>query len=115
MRQNELLLIEAANEFACGTVSSNTLAFVESLQRPLPTLPFNVTHLCALNTEVNLYNAAMLADVQTRRVTYVAEDAGDDRLLKRMLVEKVHIKSILMLCHFESAKKNYVKSSIKRY
>ena len=90
MRQDEVLLIEATNELAWGSVSSNTVAFIQSLQRPLETLPFNITHLCAMNVEVNLYNAAMLADVKMDSVRYIAEDSGDLHLLKKLLVEKVN-------------------------
>jgi hypothetical protein len=91
MRQDENLLIEATNELAWGRVSSTTIAFLKSLQRPLNTQAFKITHLCALNLEVDIYNAAMLSKVQTVSQKYTAEDSGDQAILNKMTVEKVCI------------------------
>jgi cellulose synthase/poly-beta-1,6-N-acetylglucosamine synthase-like glycosyltransferase len=90
MRQEEAQLIEATNELAWGSVSEETVAFIQTLKRPLQTLPFNITHLCALNVDANLHNIAMLADVHMDGIKYMAEDSGEERELKKLLVEKVN-------------------------
>ena len=96
MRQDheEGLLINAVNDLATGVVSSETTAFLSSLSRKLPAKSFDVTHLCALNDQVMLYNKAMLQDIKSKEMRYLAQDTGNSKVCGKMAVEKV------VICNF---------------
>jgi hypothetical protein len=88
MRQDpeEVMLINAVNELATGNVSDETKGFLSSLSRVLPHKPFHVTHLCALNDQVKIYNMCQLKDLTSRGMKYIATDCGN---CAKMPIEKV--------------------------
>lgn len=89
MRQDENLLIQAIKELSWGNLSAESVAFLRSLERPLPVHRSQLTHLCAKNLEVELYNIARLEERSGVSRVYEAEDSGDDRILRKMIVQKV--------------------------
>jgi hypothetical protein len=91
MRQDpeEIMLISAVNELATGNVSDATKAFLSSLSRELVFKPFEVTHLCALNDQVQIYNKSLLKDVKSKEMKYMAVDSGNTKVLGKLAVEKV--------------------------
>ncbi|CAG2254811.1 unnamed protein product [Mytilus edulis] len=56
-RQSETLLVTSVNELECGTISENTVAFFNSLHRPLQDEHLGkAVHLFARNVDVDLFN-----------------------------------------------------------
>ena len=97
------MLICSVNELATGQVSDATKGFLSSLSRPLAAKAFEVTHLCALNVQVTLYNKLMLQDVKSKEIKFLAEDSGKVKVCAKMQVEKVKFV-YLTLCEHQHLK-----------
>ena len=93
MRQtsDETTLVNAINELSTGTTSACTKQFLNSLcEVPKLQCPQSqLTHLCALNDQVFIYNHVMLETLKGKLHTYESVDTGDRSSLLKMNVEKV--------------------------
>ncbi|CAC5370346.1 PIF1 [Mytilus coruscus] len=76
-RQSETLLVTAVNEFERETISENTIAFLNSLHRPLNDKNLEkAVHLFARNVDVDLFNYERIQKIPSQLYVYQADDEG---------------------------------------
>lgn len=88
-RQEETNLILAVNEMELGQPSSTTIAFLNSLSRPLtPERNQSAVYLFARNIDVMLFNHNKLKSVVGDLQTFKSEDSGDVKMCDQFLAPK---------------------------
>ncbi|VDI26920.1 Hypothetical predicted protein [Mytilus galloprovincialis] len=86
-RQSETALIQCINALEKGEVSNENVAFLNSLDRPLPNEDTAV-HLYARNYDVDIFNYNKLQQLQGDLKTYKSTDVGSDFYLRKFLAPK---------------------------
>ena len=88
-RQSESLLLQAVNDLEQGKLSEKTVAFVNSLNRPLKN-PFleKAIYLFARNIEVDLFNYEKIQSIQSQLYVFQSEDEGSNDFLQKILAPK---------------------------
>jgi len=88
-RQSENLLVSAVNELERGHVTDNTVAFLNSVNRPLPNEQLQqAIHLFARNVDVDLFNYDRIEKVNSQLYTFKSEDEGLGDYLQKILAPK---------------------------
>ena len=88
-RQEETDLITAVNEMEQGLPSQTTVAFLNSLSRPLaPERTLNAVYLFARNIDVMLFNYNKLNSFNGDLHTFRSEDSGDSKLCDQFLAPR---------------------------
>ncbi|CAC5387708.1 PIF1 [Mytilus coruscus] len=86
-RQSETALIQCINALEKGELSNENVAFLNSLDRPLPNEDTAV-HLYARNYDVDIFNYNKIQQLQGELKTYKANDVGSDFYLRKFLAPK---------------------------
>lgn len=88
-RQEETNLILAVNELELGQPSSNTVAFLNSLSRPItPERTQSAVYLFARDIDVMLFNHNKLKSVVGDLHAFKSEDSGDVKMCDQFLAPK---------------------------
>ncbi|XP_071176509.1 uncharacterized protein [Mytilus edulis] len=88
-RQSETLLVTAVNELERGTISENTVAFLNSLHRPLQDDHLEkAVHLFARNVDVDLFNYERIQKIPSQLYVYQSDDEGSCDFLQKILAPK---------------------------
>lgn len=86
-RQSDHTLIKCINELEIGNPSDETLAFLNSLNRPTEN-EHNAVQLFAWNLDVDLFNYNKLQSIPGDLKVYHAQDQGSEHYLNKMLAPK---------------------------
>ena len=86
-RQSEAELIKCINNLELGNPSEETIAFLNSLDRPLPN-ENEATQLFARNFDVDIFNYYKIQNLPGEMKTYRATDEGSEYYLRKFLAPK---------------------------
>lgn len=86
-RQDELNLIKCVNELEIGNPSEVTVAFLNSLDRPLENEESSV-HLFARNLDVDVFNYKKLQQIPGDMTVYNSTDEGSSYYLNKLMAPK---------------------------
>ena len=89
MRTADHSLADAVSDLARGKMRDSSLAFVRSLDRPLPPSTSPKTVLYATNFSVWQHNKEALYKMYGDTFSFTADDEGEERFLAKLPVEKV--------------------------
>lgn len=86
-RQSETALIQCINELGMGEPSDASVAFLKSLDRPLPNEE-ECVNLFARNLDVDVFNYNKLQKLTGELKVYKASDEGSEHYLSKFLAPK---------------------------
>ncbi|CAC5392062.1 PIF1 [Mytilus coruscus] len=89
-RQSETELIQCINALEKGELSNENIAFLNSLDRPLPNEDTAV-HLYARNYDVDIFNYNKIQQLQGELETYKVNDVGSDFYLRKFLAQRIWV------------------------
>ena len=88
-RQSDIMLVTAVSELERGRLTPDSIAFLNSLTRPLPDhLLEKAFHLFARNIDVDLFNFDKIQKLPTQLYVFTSEDEGDTCFLEKFLAPK---------------------------
>lgn len=86
-RQDDVQLITAVNELERGELNPHTIAFMNSLNRPLsPHQMEKASYLFARNIDVQIFNHNRIMNEPGQLHIFTSEDEGDKHFLNKFLV-----------------------------